>query len=247
MTTQQISKGVSPGRTVTDETLRRETLENYRVLVIESTYAPDGSVPMHTHRFPHVLYVIEGGTVETTSADGEVETVEARAGQTFWREPQSHRSRNVGPTPVRIVEVEIKDPFRQMHDGSAHAVEPVELEWVTDPIDPRRSSASLAGDPTRPGPYTVRMRAEAGYTIGLHEHPAEDEHLTVLSGSIHWATGDVDSGTPVHTLPAGGFVTFPAGTPHRIWTTEPAILQMTGVGPRVYHYFDSADEPRHAP
>lgn len=95
------------------QTLRRVLLENAEVLVIETTYPQGGSVPMHQHRFPHVLYVIEGGTVQTTAPDGSVSTFEVRPGQTLWRDAQSHSTRNIGSTPVKIVEVEIKHAGRQ--------------------------------------------------------------------------------------------------------------------------------------
>jgi len=245
MNARHAPEGVSIAHPATDETIRRETLENDRVLVVETTYAPGGAVPMHAHRFPHVLYVIDGGTVQTTGPEGHVETLEARPGQTSWRAPQSHRTRNVGSTPVRILEVEVKDPFRGFPAmETPRVLASAGLEWIPDPMDPTRSSALLAGDPTGPGPYTFRVRVGAGYALGLHEHPAEDEHLTVLSGSVHWSSGAAGSGAPERVIPAGGFIATPAGTPHRVWTTEPTVLQLTGVGPRIYRYLDPADDPR---
>lgn len=142
-------------------------------------------------------------------------------------------------------EVEIEDPFRQVPaDKAPRLVAPSDLEWISDPLDPTRSTALLAGDPTRPGPYTARVRAEPGYSLGLHVHPTEDEHLTVLSGAVHWSSGGASSGAPERVIPAGGFMSTPAGTPHRVWTTEPTVLQLTGVGPRIYSYLDPADDPR---
>lgn len=96
------------GSTPEQQAVRRVVLENAEVVVIETTYPPGTSVPLHGHRFPHVLYVIEGGTVQTTAPDGSVMTLEVHPGQTLWREPQSHSTRNIGATTVRIVEVEIK-------------------------------------------------------------------------------------------------------------------------------------------
>ncbi len=90
------------------QAVRRVVLENAEVLVIETIYPQGTSVPTHTHRFPHVLYVIEGGTVQTTVPDGSVRTLEIRPGQTLWRDAQSHSTRNIGATTVKIVEVEIK-------------------------------------------------------------------------------------------------------------------------------------------
>lgn len=47
----------------------------------------------------------------------------------------------------------------------------------------------------------------------------------------------------MHALPAGGYVAFPAGTPHRMWTAAETVLQMTGVGPRTYVYLNPQGKP----
>lgn len=230
------------------QALRRVLLENAEVLVIETTYPKSGSVPMHGHRVPHVLYVIEGGTVQTTAPDGSVSTVEVHPGQTLWRDAQSHSTCNIGSTTVRIVEVEIKHAaVGTAGERTPRVVMPTDLDWTPDPLDPTRSAALLVGDPAKPGPYTLRGRMGAGYTLALHQHPDEDEHLTVLSGTLYWSTGAAGSGAPEHALPAGGYVVFPAGTPHRLWTTEETVLQMTGIGPRTYVYLDPAEDPRAKP
>lgn len=227
---------------------RSDVLENAAVLVIETTYPKGGSVPMHEHRFPHVLYVIEGGEIQTTAPDGNVTNIEVRQGQAFWREAQCHSTRNVGPTAVRIVEVEIKDAGMGIAgERTPRVATDADRDWVRDPLDPRRSMALFVGDPTKPGPYTVRARADAGYSLGVHQHPTEDEHLTVLRGALHWSTGAAGSGAPEHVLPAGGYIVFPAGTPHRLWTTEETVLQMSGIGPRTYVYLDPAEDPRAKP
>ena len=226
--------------------IRREIMENDRVLVIETRYPPGGEVLPHTHRFPHVVYVAEGGTLETRSGDGTVETHRLHPGDTQWRGPEAHSTRNVGPTPVRIVEVEVKDGSL-LADTAQHppAIATAnDLDWIPDPLDRRRSIALLAGDPTKPGPYTVRYRAPAGYRFGLHLHPNEDEQLTVISGTIHWSSGEAGSDAPEYLLTPGDFAPALAGTPHRLWTTEPCVMQLTGVGPRTYVFLNPADDPR---
>ena len=248
MSVRTVPEPISQPQTPGAQTTRREPLENAQVVVIESTYAPGGAVPMHTHRSPHVVYVIDGGILETTGSDGAVETHAVQPGQTLWRAPQSHRTRNVGGTRVRIVEVEVKQPFRTpaLWEKAPPIVTSAGQGWVPDPFDPRRSVALLVGDPAKPGPYTLRYRVPAGYRIGLHLHPDEDEQLTVLSGSIHWSSGEEGSGAPEYTLTAGGFAPVRAGTPHRLWTTEGCLLQMHGIGPRTYVYLNPSDDPRTA-
>ena len=239
---------IMPESTPRQRALRSELLENEAVLVVETAYPRDGSVPMHEHRFPHVLYVIEGGAVQTTAPDGSVTDVEVRSGQALWRDAQSHSTRNIGPTAVRIVEVEIKNAGLGIAgERTPRVATDADRDWIRDPLDPRRSMALLLGDPNKPGPYTVRTRADAGYTLGIHRHPHEDEHLTVLAGALHWSTGAAGSGAPEHVLPVGGYIVFPAGTPHRLWTTEETVLQMSGIGPRTYVYLDPAEDPRANP
>jgi quercetin dioxygenase-like cupin family protein len=192
-----------------------------------------------------VVYVAEGGTVETTSPDGTTSAVDLLPGHTLWRAAQSHSTRNIESTTVRIVEVEIKRAAAEPAEARAPGVATdADSDWHLDPLDPRRSTMLLVGDPTKSGPYTLRARLDAGYTLGVHRHPSEDENLTVLSGALHWSTDAAGSGAPEHVLPAGGFVQFPAGTPHRLWTTEETVIQMTGIGPRTYVYLDPAEDPR---
>lgn len=40
-------------------------------------------MPMHSHRFPHVIYVIDGGIIETTGPDGDTDTHELMTGETL--------------------------------------------------------------------------------------------------------------------------------------------------------------------
>ena len=225
---------VHPARAV-----RTTLLENDEVLAIGTTYPPGESVPVHTHRFPSLVYVVQGGTIETMAPDGTVERYDMRPGETLWSAgSQSHGARNVGSTPVQIVEIEIKHatPAASASHKALRVVTPASLEWRPDSVDPRRAAALLVGDPTRPGPYVVRYRAPAGYEITLHMHPDDDEQLTVLSGAIQFSAGSARSGAPEHTLTAGGFVLTPAGIPHRLLAVEDSILQMSGIGPHKYVY-----------
>lgn len=229
------------------EPVRRNLLENDEVMVVATTYPRGASVPIHTHHFPHVAYVIEGGTIETTAPDGTVGIYEVRAGEALWSaEPAAHSARSIGSTLVRIVETEVKHaaPAAHVGNGAPRVLMPDSLEWKPDSLDPRRAAALLVGDPTKPGPYTVRFRVPAGYVLGPHLHPDEDEQLTILSGAIRWSAGDAGSGAPEYTLPAGGFALTPAGTPHRIGAVEDTVLQMSGIGPRTYIYLDPTEDPR---
>ena len=106
MYTDEIFEEVQEKKTTTKEALRKILLDNEQVTVIETDYPEKGTVPMHEHRFPYVLYAIETGTVEIIYADGKTSILEMLPGQVFWRMPQKHSARNIGPGHTRIVEVE---------------------------------------------------------------------------------------------------------------------------------------------
>lgn len=142
-----------------------------------------------------------------------------------------------------LIDVEHAAEAARARRMTQRVLTPVDLEWKTDTFDPRRTSALLTGDPARPGPYTVRFHAPAGYEIGLHMHPDDDEQLTVLSGTVVWSTGEAGSGAREYTLGPGGFALAPAGTPHRVRALEDTVLQMSGMGPRAYTYLGGAETP----
>ena len=61
---------------------------------------------------------------------------------------------------------------------------------LADQVDRRAQHAAagaqwfvLSGDPTKAGPFTVRLRLPAGYQIPAHSHPTT-EAVTVLSGKL---------------------------------------------------------------
>ena len=96
--------------------------------------------------------------------------------------------------------------------------------------------AVLAGDPTKKGPFTVRMQAPAGYKIPPHTHPTA-ENLTVISGTFNIGTGDKFDEAAGKALETGGFYA---------WSTTETVLQIHGKGPFEIKYVNPADDPRNA-
>ena len=86
--------------------------------------------------------------------------------------------------------------------------------------------AVLAGDPSKDGPYVLRLKMPANYRIPAHHHPTT-ENVTVVSGSFHAGMGDklhVDKG---QAFEPGGFVSMPAGMNHFAWATAETIVHRT--------------------
>jgi len=121
------------------------------------------------------------------------------------------------------------------------------IEWGDPPpgFPAGAKLAVLAGDPGKPGVYTVRLKAPAGYKVMPHTHPTA-EMITVLSGTFHLGTGDkFDEGAGQAMAPSG-FTSMPAGMQHFAWFTEETVIQVHGVGPFQIDYVNPADDPRNA-
>src|SRR2546422_11068893 len=67
-------------------------------------------------------------------------------------------------------------------------IRPTNIIWQPGPptLEPGAQGAVLAGNPSQPGPFTLRVRLPAWYRIASHTHPV-DERLTVLSGTLCFA------------------------------------------------------------
>ena len=48
---------------------------------------------------------------------------------------------------------------------------------------PRAKVAAIEGDPSKPGPFVIRIKAPDGEKVAPHWHPT-DEHLTILQGTF---------------------------------------------------------------
>ncbi len=83
-------------------------LENEFVRVVEYQVNPGEKDNWHTHP-AKASYVVSGGALKITTADGQSFIVKEKAGSATWfGAVGKHYGENVGQTPVRIVFVEIK-------------------------------------------------------------------------------------------------------------------------------------------
>jgi len=105
--------------------------------------------------------------------------------------------------------------------------------------------AVLNGDPSAPGPFTLRVTFPAGYKVAPHFHPT-DENVTVISGEMYMALGDTWDESKGHSLSAGGFASMPAGMHHYAWSKKGAVIQVHAIGPMGITYVNPTDDPRNA-
>ncbi|HTL71218.1 MAG TPA: cupin domain-containing protein [Candidatus Eisenbacteria bacterium] len=86
----------------------KQVLDNDRVRVSEIKFNPGEKAAMHTHPFPHVVYVIEGGELTITHPDGTSAVMQAKPGDALWMGAETHEAVNTGTTVIRGTVTEIK-------------------------------------------------------------------------------------------------------------------------------------------
>jgi len=106
------------------------------------------------------------------------------------------------------------------------------------------STKVLAGDPSKPGFYTIILSVPANTTIPAHSH-RDDRMATVVSGTWQFGYGDRFDANALKRLPPGSVYSEPGGGNHFARTgTEPVLVQITGVGPTDTRYVNPADAPK---
>ena len=107
---------------------------------------------------------------------------------------------------------------------------PADIKWVRNAAG-TNESAVLFGDPSKPGPYVVRVKWLPGNMSRPHFHP-NDRFFAVLSGTWWMGTGekfDPDSTVPA---PAGSYVIHYGGKVHYDGAKDgETIIQVWGMGP----------------
>ena len=98
-------------------------------------------------------------------------------------------------------------------------------------MPPGAQAAVLEGDPSKAGPFTMRIKAPDGaqYRAPLH-HPA-DEHVTVLQGALMMGMGEKVDMTAAREMTADLSGLTPAGVRHFAAMKGETILQLHGTGP----------------
>jgi len=122
-----------------------------------------------------------------------------------------------------------------------------DAQWgPAPPLLPKGAQiAVLEGDPTKPGPYAVRLKFPEHYAIPAHSHPT-DEHVVVTSGALVFGMGNVlDKRSSANMkLTVGGFVDASANVNHFAFTDEETTIVLYGEGPVEFKYVNPNDDPR---
>ena len=122
---------------------------------------------------------------------------------------------------------------------------PQDIKWETAPssLPGGAEMAVLYGDPTREGDFVVRIKAPKGYRVPPHTHP-KAELVTIISGAFSFGRGQAADRASVEKLPAGSFLSMPAGVLHYVFVDEDSVLQINASGPWKIDYYDPKDDPR---
>jgi hypothetical protein len=90
--------------------------ENEKVRVLDTNISPGQTVPLHTHRWPSVNYILSFSDFVRRDAAGKVLVDSRKAGKlpegtALWSEALPlHTLENVGERDLHVISVEIKSP-----------------------------------------------------------------------------------------------------------------------------------------
>ncbi len=121
-----------------------------------------------------------------------------------------------------------------------------DIKWGDAPPELPKGAqlAVLYGDPSKKGPFTMRLKMPGGYKIPPHWH-TQDEQLTIVSGTFMLHMGDTME-APADTLEVGAFHFLPGKMHHAAQAKGETVVQIHGMGPFDIHYLNPADNPKKA-
>jgi quercetin dioxygenase-like cupin family protein len=138
-------------------------------------------------------------------------------------------------------------PTTAWAEDPSHAhitVLPADLKWDdAKTLPPGAKTSVIEGPLSEAVPFTFRVKLPANYKIPAHWHPAI-EHVTVLSGTYNFGTGDKFDKEKTKALPAGSTAINQPKINHFVWTSEETVIQVHGVGPWSINYVNPEDDPR---
>lgn len=122
-----------------------------------------------------------------------------------------------------------------------------DIEWK--PFAAFPASVRLAvvvGQPSEPGPYTIRVKVPHGVKLMPHRHP-EDRVYTVISGVFYIGLGDEFDASRLEAYPPGAVIILPGSRSHFHWAKAGEyVTQVTAIGPLGLEYVSAKDDPRNS-
>jgi quercetin dioxygenase-like cupin family protein len=133
----------------------------------------------------------------------------------------------------------------QPGQAAFRAIVPEDIEWKPfAAFPPSVRLATIVGEPSREGPYTIRVKVPRGVKLMPHRHP-EDRTYTVVSGIFYIGLGDEFDGEKLQAYPPGAVIVLPGNTWHFHWAKSGEyVTQVTAIGPLGLEYHNPKDDPR---
>jgi quercetin dioxygenase-like cupin family protein len=130
-------------------------------------------------------------------------------------------------------------------DKNHTLVTPDDLKWVDGPatLEKGAKMVILEGNPSKEGPFVMRVKLPDGFRIMPHTHP-KDERVTVLQGTLYLGMGATFDEKAAKAMPPGSYGRTEAGMKHFGWVKGETILQLHGTGPWTIDYVNPKDDPR---
>jgi quercetin dioxygenase-like cupin family protein len=128
-----------------------------------------------------------------------------------------------------------------------HVIHSEDVSFSVFPaFPPGARLAVLVGDPTKTGPYVIRVKLSAGVKMLPHKHP-EDRIYTVISGVFYIGLGEEFDETKLTAHAPGSVLILPGDQSHFHWAKSGEYTtQVSAIGPLGLAYVDPADDPRNA-
>jgi hypothetical protein len=130
-------------------------------------------------------------------------------------------------------------------DKDHEIIIPDEIKWVDGPLSLPKGAKMviLEGDPTKDGPFVMRVKMPDGFKIMPHTHH-KDERVTVIIGTLYLGMGEKFDEKIAKAMPAGSYGRTGAGMKHFGYMKGETILQLHGTGPWSVEYVNQDDDPR---
>ena len=105
----------------------------------------------------------------------------------------------------------------QPGEASFKATLSEDIEWKPfAAFPPSARLAIVVGEPSKEGPYTIRVHVPHGVKLMPHKHP-EDRVYTVISGVFYIGLGDHFDADKLQAYPPGAVIVLPGDTAHFHW------------------------------
>lgn len=157
-------------------------VDNEHVRILSVVDAPHKKSKLHKHDVNRVMIYLDPGSIDLIYEDGHKDQQRWRAGQVAWSPAGAmHTSENIGGSPIRIVEIELKKPGPAAKPVRDRGMDPLVL-------DPKHNHLLLENAQVR----VFRSWLDPGGSEKMHEHVGRGRaavFLTDVDASMQQQTG----------------------------------------------------------